>query len=51
MEINEKLYAHVGKWEDIDGKILRRDSLPFVERFYNRAAEDNERYFSNRFGG
>lgn len=50
-EINEKLYEHVRKWEDIDGEILKRDSLPFVEKFYNKAADDNERYFNNRFGG
>ena len=51
MEVNKLRYKYEKKWEDIDGEILKNDSLPRKEKYIGLASEENERYFANLFGG
>lgn len=50
-KINDILYKFAKEWDDVDAEILKKDSLPFIKKFYEKAAEENERYFKNMFGG
>lgn len=50
-QINEFYYNYLKQWEEVDGEILQKDSLPYIEKYYTKAGEDNERYFINLFGG
>lgn len=50
-EINDIYYSYLKKWDKVDGEILKKDSLPYVENYYKKAGEENERYFLNLFGG
>ncbi len=50
-EINDLYYIYLKQWDEVDGEILKKDSLPYVEKYYTKAGEENERYFANLFGG
>lgn len=50
-EINSLYYETLKEWDEMDSKILKRDSLPRKKKFIERASEANEQYFNIMFGG
>ena len=50
-EINNIYYSSVRKWDELDSKILKKDSLPRRKKFIKQANDEKEMYFTVMFGG
>ena len=50
-EINNLYYEFVRKWDELDSKILKKDSLPRRKKFIKQANDEKEMYFTVMFGG
>ena len=50
-EINENMYKYIGQWSEIEGQLLKDDSLPHKQSCIDKAEEEKNSYFERCFGG
>lgn len=50
-EINDSLYSFQKQWEEVDGSILKGDSLSRKQKYIDMADNEKNQYFDNMFGG
>lgn len=50
-EINTIFYTYMRKWDELDAKILKEDSLPRRKKLVTQANDEKDKYFEVMFGG